>query len=243
MPISSPPARPRPTRLQRSAAFAGFHLPNCVPLLIALLAATSCAWAYCERCRGIGRIACTSCAGKWQRVTHAVPCTRQAGGCDGRGIRRCNGCHGSATVKCTRCSGKGRFRARTGYTGRVFKTPVYELVDCPACNTTGKVDCSRCGTVYECASCKRWWEIEVARCASCDAKAALPDEPAAPPGARDQAGSGAPADDARALPPSTIHALRGFEVCPKCKGHGEYQKTGKCPRCDKGSIPCPDCSK
>jgi len=33
----------------------------------------------------------------------------------------------------------------------------------------------------------------------------------------------------------------GMIVCPRCKGRGEYEKTGKCPYCKQGRVTCPEC--
>jgi hypothetical protein len=33
----------------------------------------------------------------------------------------------------------------------------------------------------------------------------------------------------------------GSIICPRCKGAGEREVKDKCPNCEKGRVPCPDC--
>ena len=179
----------------------------------------------CPLCKGTREVVCPHCHGDWRNVKELVPCKRERGeGCDQSGAVACKECGGKGEKVCEKCGGAGYvvYRSSTG------RTPKFsERVVCVACGGKGKVDCEHCERGLQCPKCKRYFKPGRDTPKYC--KWCYPDT-----------------ESMSEKEKQKLHPLEyvdGVCVCPRCKGKGEYVKTGPCPKCQQGKVPCPLCGK
>ena len=114
--------------------------------------------SWCRPCKATGKLACSSCEGKGEKIE---PCPR----CTGRGDVECRSCarKEKGALDCRRCGGAGVYERFDASKGRKVKTRCTTCsgkgkIECPTCNGKQKSKCEDCkgkgGKASKCEACK-----------------------------------------------------------------------------------------
>jgi hypothetical protein len=165
----------------------------------------------CEVCNGTEVVECSTCKGKWQKVKQVVTCKRQGA----------QGCDGAGYRACLTCAGAGTLPCgNCGASGKIRVKVGEKRGNKMVAPIYDNRDCPQCsGGKTDCDKCRPMGFCSLCNHYFNEGQRTCPE-----------------CQKGRVL-----EFKKGISMCPRCKGTGQYEKTGKCEDCTKGKRACPSC--